>query len=254
MKKNLLVSLIVLFSVVAIVFSLNLLRTQKQASSLDRILSLTTPVYSFSGTVESKNNNLLAVSENKKLTLNILVSEQTAITRTFSFIPYSFKTSQAPGSALAQTQLKIADIKAGDVIFVTASVDLRTLAKPEFEAVSISVEPGANSFSGVIADINGAIIKVKATIGGPAINSPAGQPTQKEFAVMVNDDTEISQPVISVNPLNPPAPKKLSLSDLEKDMQATFYIDGNINAPQPFTALLIAVSSVSASAVPVSTP
>lgn len=242
MKKNLLICLVVFFLLVLVVFGLNLLRTQKQVSSLDRILSLTNPVYSFSGTVESKDNNLLVVSENvKKLTFNVLVSESTAIARTFSFVPYSFKTSQTPDSALAQTQLKIADIKAGDVISATASVDLRTLAKPEFEAVSILVDPGVNSFFGVITDINGATIKVKATIGGPGINSLAEQPAQKEFTVKVNSDTEISQPGISADPLKPSAPKKLSLSDLEKDMQATFYIDGNINTPQPFTALLISI-------------
>jgi len=243
MNKNLLICLAVFFLVVAAVFTLNLLRTQKQVSSLDRILSLTTPVYSFSGTVESKNNNLLVVSENvaKKLTLNILVSESTVITRMFSPVPYSFKAFQAPGLAPVQTQsqLKIADIKVGDVISATASVDLRTLAKPEFEAVSILVDPGVNSFSGVIVDINDAIIKVKATIAGPGINSPAEQPAQREFTIKVNSDTEISKPGISADPLNPPVPKEFSLSDLEKDMQATFYIDGNINAPQPFTALLI---------------
>ncbi|MFA5932527.1 MAG: hypothetical protein WCV81_05260 [Microgenomates group bacterium] len=232
-------------------------------STSPNVLYLTNPVLSFSGKIESIKENTFTVSQEmilnqavslqtnpnqttkaqtKKITYQVLVTEKTMIIQSTNNVPYLLKqtTSLASPSATSN-KLTNKDLKTGQYITVTSNTDLRTLLGNQFEANYISITPNIFSIIGKINKINGNEISVLGTA------NPAAFPTstnlqaskEKEYTIIIDQNTEISGSIATNNPTIPSKPEKYSLSDLKKDLQVMIYAEGDVNSNQKTTALRV---------------
>ncbi len=227
------------------------------------ILYLTSPVTNFSGVVDDIAGNTVTVSQTiyyqpyqmgitpptpnnpstgpitpistsivKKLTYRVTVGPNTQISRPEAMVIYLFPSPPAGGfpTSLTSPKLTISDIKKGQNITISTNTDLRTLADNRFTAVNIRLPPIVNTLTGKIVAIAGNTLTVKAR--------------EITYQVTVTANTEISRfnPMVTLPSPQQPAPhqpEKLSLTDLQPNMQITVYTNQDVTATQTLTALRI---------------
>jgi len=234
------------------------------------ILYLTPPITTFMGRVEKIEGNKITfgIQQNPlqnippatavtatpiptpklvTITFQAGVSANTQIYQPAATVPYILK-SIAPSDSLNQKKLSIKDIKVGQYISVNSSVDLRMLTGNTFEASVINLPQKMNSLSGKIVRVSGNTVMIKAIQPvqvplNPMAASLLAQPVEKEFAAKITDTTEISYMTFgestAATPFAPTIPKKLSLTDLKKDMQVTIYTAEDVSETTQVTALRI---------------
>jgi hypothetical protein len=251
MNNKKLVSIIGILIIIS-VGGIFMMKKGSQTVSPD-ILSITSPVFSVSGTVEKVNGGIISIVVNqntlppmtqpippvnppgavvtisptsvpKKLTYTVKISDKVMITRPPLMIPLLLATPKPPD----MQKLSIKDINIGENVSIQSSTDLRLLSGNTFEAVSVSMIALSNSINGKITSVESDKIKVKTSMLG-----------EKEYTVTISNETEISRylPMDKDNPM--PKPEKLSLSDLKKDMQVTVYTNVDVTKEQNVTALRI---------------
>ena len=255
--------LIIVFVILLCVFLISLLVLYLKKNQSDKtenlkpspnILFLTQPVYNLSGTVESVKDNVITIKQNttsqmsniiispnmnpaaiptpetKTIFYQVIVDNNTTINRPTSNIPYLFTTP----SPVMPVKLQISSIMVGDILNITATTDLRTTPPDQIKAFSIQLPQSINSLSGKITDVTLSSVSIKGYLPTPAITISANpKPAQEKiFVIAINPETEISL-------ISTPEPKKLSLGDLKKDMQAIIYTAENITENQKITALCI---------------
>jgi hypothetical protein len=247
MNKNKLftATLVSLFFILALLLSLIALKKSSQKKPLSpNILYLTSPVYSFSGTVEKIEGKAIYVSQKitennlpfapfppnpnpspfptpKTVTLSyrVLISEKTQISKPPIFINYLFITP----TPTAEKKLSINNIKIGQTVTVTTNQDLRTLTSDTFEATTVSLPPIINTLSGKVFEVKKDILIVKAF-------TPQS-PNERDYQIKITKDTEISR--IGTNG----KPEKLSLEEIKKEMGVIVYTDEDVTQSQKLTAL-----------------
>lgn len=248
MKKTL-IALLVLFAVLFIFTSFGSSKSllKKSGSISPNILYLTKPVTSFSGKVEKIAGNKITVSQ------QLTSSNPTPQTTTIAYLVTITDKTQiirlsSPGSPPpADSQPTIKDIKAGQLIMVNTTNDLRTMTGNKFEATTVSLPPVINILNGQIISLEENVLTIKGTAVIPAlpdfVNNLSTAPQEKDYRISLTPDTEISQSsFIPTNPGEPPQPlknEKLSSSDLKKDMQVTVYTAQDVNENSELTALRI---------------
>ncbi len=243
-------------------------------STLPNILFLTNPVTEFTGKVDKVSDNSIFIAgkytitpvptpnnaptaipgavitapplpPSKVITYKVNIQPYTIITRPDSPVKYLIKKI----TPTPTPKLTIKDIKTGQMVYVSATDDLRTLKKEEFDAYSVKLLPILNTITGKITDINvkeGIIIlkAVQPTRAGLAEPTPE-KPKEVEYAVSVTSDTEISR----MGPVPTPAkaesaPKpaqilEYKITDLKNDIQITVYTDVDVIEDQRLKALVI---------------
>lgn len=259
MNKKLMVIVIVLSIVCLLAFTFLIFKKQSRPSQIQtispNILYLTQPIHFFIGKVERISGNTVILSQTittapnsspKSLEYQVVISQNTQISKPPQNISYLFKTSPSP----SPLQRDISDIKVGQYAIVNTITDLRTLSGNEFEATVIQI-PIFNVLSGKVVSVNDTNLTVRAIpttnyplpMSGP--NSMSSSSQEKEYTVAVTPDTEISRYeqslLIATNSadIKPPKPIKLSLSDLKPNMQIIIYTSEDISTADRFTALRI---------------
>lgn len=243
-------------------------------STLPNILFLTNPVTEFTGKVDKISDNSIFIAGKysitppptppnaptnipgsvitvaplppaKVITYKVSIQPYTIINRPDSPIKYLVKKI----TPTPTPKLTIKDIKAGQMITVSAANDLRTLKKEEFDAYSVKLPPIINVITGKITDINvkeGIIILKAVQPVKPGLAEPTPEkPKEVEYAISVTADTEIAR----LGPTPTPAKEALTpkpaqvweykITDLKTDMQITVYANQDVIENQKIKALVI---------------
>jgi hypothetical protein len=236
---------------------------QKSASVSTDILSITQPVYTFSGIIDNIKDNTITVKQQiipysppiqalstgksqptpvvKIFSFKFTVSENTQISKNSMPVNYLFKSL----AATATPKLTIKNLRKGQQVIIQTNADLRINLTSIPLASSINIQGGNNLLTGKITEVNEKSIKLlvylpfQASTDGSA---PPSAPETIEYFINVTSDTEISRysSILPGSENNLPKPVKLSLSDLKKDHQVNVNIkDDEINASTNLTALRI---------------
>lgn len=241
-------------------------------SNIPDILFLTSPVLEFTGKVDKVSGNSIWVSgeysitppptppnnptavpgqvitipplpPTKLLTYKVKIASYTVINRPYTAITYLFnKITPTPSP-----KLTISDISTGQLVTVSTTSDLRTATSKEVEAYAVKLQPIINTLTGKITKIDSKedLIILKAI---PPVRTgtkePTPQPAEKEYAVSITKDTEISRlsPTATAKSgatPKPPKPLKYEITDLKTDIQITVYSDTDVIDNQKIKALRI---------------
>lgn len=241
---------------------------------INDVLYLTNPVTDFSGKIDKISDNSIFVSgkytitppptpinaptnvpgqvitvppipPSKILTYKVNVQPYTVISRPESPVKYLFKITTPTPSP----KLTVKDMKADQIVSVSAMNDLRTLKSAEFDASLIKLLPITNIISGKIVSINvkdGLIVLKAIQPIRPGTNEPTPEkPKEVEYAISVTSDTEISRmgpiptPAKATSTPKPAEPLEYQITDLKKDIQITVYTDSDVIENQKLKALMI---------------
>lgn len=241
-------------------------------SNIPDILFLTSPVMEFKGKVDKVSGNSIWVSgeysitppplppnnptgipgqvitipplpPTKVLTYKVNIASYTVIIRPDTAITYLFdKNTPTPSP-----KLTIDNILTGQWVTVSTTSDLRTTTSKEVEAYAVKLPPVINTLTGKITTIDSkaGIIILKAIPPVRAnTHEPSPQPVEKEYAVSITQDTEISRlgptdtPKSAATP-KPPKPVKYEMTDLKTNIQITVYSDTDVIDNQKIKALRI---------------
>lgn len=175
------------------------------------ILSLTSPVYNFSGQVQKIDGDTLLITQTvaappvvpapgagsnqtekpKTVSYNVKVSQSTNITRQ-AIVPVNAPSpSSASGILTAPaTTLSINDIKVGDFVSASTDQDLRVLSGNTINAISVSIAPAQTSLMGQILKIDGNVVIVLGSPVGPALGMFTGP---QEYQINLSNNTQISR-------------------------------------------------------------
>lgn len=220
----------------------------------DNILYLTQPVTTFSGKIEKIEGNTIFVSQTftlpktnqpqaisaslnqspiplptpqtKTITFKVVITKDTQIAHPSPSIPYLFKSS----SPLLPSPLAVKDLKVGELVTVLTTKDLRTLQGDTIEATSIILPLFSNTVSGRIITIQGNTFTLRVVFPSAAITQP---PKETLYTITITSDTEISRYDQSNKP------ERLTLSDLNPDMDVTVYTDSDVTTETQLRALRI---------------
>lgn len=241
-------------------------------SNIADILFLTSPIMEISGKVDKVSGGSIWISKEysitpvptpannptgipeqvitipplpptKLLTYKVNIAAYTLINRPDTAITYLFNKSTPTPSP----KLTIDNIRTGQWVTISTTSDLRTTTVKEVEAYAVKLLPIINTLTGKITSIDSkeGIIILKAI---PPIrtgtNEPTPQPVEKEYAVSVTKDTEISRlgPTVtdkSAATPKPPKPLKYEITDLKANIQITVYSDTDVIDNQKIKALRI---------------
>lgn len=241
-------------------------------SNLADILFLTSPVTEITGKVDTVSGNSISVSKQysitppptpannptgipgqvitipplpptKLLTYKIKIAPYTLISKLNPVVTYLFdKNTPTPSP-----KLTINDIHTGEWITVSTTRDLRTATSKEVEAYAVKLQPIVNILTGKISSIDnktGLIILKAIPPIRAGTNEPTPKPVEKEYAVTLSQDTEISrlgptEPPKSGATASPAKPIKYSVTDLKTDIQITIYTDTDVIDNQKVKALRV---------------
>lgn len=250
--------------------------TQRAVSD---VLFLTSPVYSFTGKVDRISGDTIWISQNvtlsqplavaaiapglsptptptsisKTITFRVKVPENTSITKTTNPIPYLFKTTNGTALPGLGSTLTLDQVKEGENISFTSTTDLRSTDPNQIVAGNVTVNPTANSISGQVTAISGNILTIKALIPQQPFAAPIAviiAPEERDYAVTIGSDTEISQIIPSADPFKPGNKKRLSLSDMKVGDTVTSYTDVDAATNFQFTALLVQPTLIIPAVIP----
>ena len=221
------------------------------------ILSLTQPVLSIIGKIESINENEVTITKTENilaipidpsespspsttpLTYIAQVTDNTQIKNIPTTMIYFFRSP----TLLPQQKLDISYLQVGQLITIDSTSDLRTIKGNKFEALTISLPQIKNMITGVITSIDNDILTLKAFPPTGLADPTKPLPEQKEYKINVTSDTEISRMAYSNTSVasvsNPGKPQLFSLSDLKKDMQISVFADQDLSTVNQFKALRI---------------
>ena len=262
--------IIVIGVVVLAILALFMFNVPGNQSVSPDILYITQPVNAFSGKVEKINGNTIFVSsqyslqtasvmvkvvpgqplvmptpQTKTITYKLLITDKTQINQPAISVNYLLKTV----TPVPPPKLTIKDIKVGQMITASSTIDLRTLKSNEFEATMINLPQITNTLNGKVVSVTNNALTLMAfapITGSPmgAVNTVPPAPQEREYRIAVNQDTEISR--MSYNAATtpeesptPPKPEKLTIGDLRKDMQVTVYTAQDLIESPMLTALRI---------------
>lgn len=234
------------------------------------ILLLTQPVNSFSGKIDKMSNDSIQVSNElvdtslignvavgpngptnsqpastpkpKKVSYSVKVPSSAKITRSDQPIPYLFKNNGAPNFQ-SFPEVKFSDLKVGDLVSITSSSDLRTVADGSFEATNISVRPQSNSIVGQVKQVKGNALTLNGVSNNQAFGFAAQPATPKDYDVTIGNDTEIGRFSSISDPTKPARADRLGLGDIKIGSLLTIYTDQDVTSGSQLKALLIIVQS-----------
>lgn len=245
----------------------------KTGSSIPNILFFTNPVTDFTGKVDKISDNSIWISQKYTITpVPTLPNAPTMIPGQVITVPplpptklFTYKVNIASYTVISKPdspvtyllkkitptptpKLTIKDVRAGQIVSVVSSSDLRTLKTEEFTAYSLKLPPMVNTITGKIISINAkdSILLLKAyqpVQPGDKEPTPT-QPKEIEYSISIFQDTEISKmskaetPKAGTTPI-PPQPIKFQMTDLKQDMQITVYTDSDVIENQKLKALRI---------------
>ena len=251
-----------------IVFILLIRKTAKETNYPD-YLFLTHPVMTFTGKIDSVEENAIWVSQNFTLFQNstmtpvgnlgqqnfppsplptpikrtirykVLITDNSIISQPTTSINHLFASPSPPN----QKKISIKDLAIRETVTIGTNSDLRLLSTNQFEAASIQLPPISNTVYGTITDIKDNQIFVKGNMVMP-LPDALEKSQEKQYQVTITDTTEISR----MN--NWGKPEKLAFSDLKKDMQVNVYTAEDVVESQTLTALRIEPMLVLATSTP----
>jgi hypothetical protein len=221
------------------------------------ILSLTQPVLSIIGKIESINENEVTIIKTEDnltvpvdpsespspsttpLTYIAQVTDNTQIKNIPTTMVYFFRSP----AILPQQKLDISYLQVGQQITIDSTSDLRTIKGNKFEASVITLPQIKNMITGVITSIEGDVCTLKAFPPTGLADPSKPLPDQIEYKITITQDTEISRMAYSNTSVaslsNPGKPQLFSLSDLKKDMQISAFADQDLSTVNQFKALRI---------------
>lgn len=266
-KPGLIIAILILLFLVIVVVKAKVLPSNfslnNQTPSAN-ILYLTQPVYSVTGKIEKINNNNIVVSDQvvsspttstlggpvappstKTLTFQVDIGNKTVIGSPTP--PILLAQPPASGSAVpTKPSMTIKDLRVGETVMVTSSMDLRTLQGEEFEATTV-IPLLTTSLSGTIVNVSANTITIKSiSTAGPTPTS-SSQAQSKNYTMAIDANTNISKitPVAptlgGTVPPSPPVPTKLSPSDLKNGDQVNIITNDDINFSTNLRAVIISV-------------
>jgi|GEM_PF-3260233 len=241
--------------VILIISEFSLIRSKASVSS--NILYLTTPIYSFSGMVDSVSGNSVSISKVMTLFLNpnqtgptqkplrltyvVRIKKQTRINQ--DSIPGDFFEKTGIPNAAANATLK--NVKKGDIVSFITSTDLRTLNGNTVDADSINLQPSVKMIGGTIISKDEHRLAVRAVPYAPpnavdANNLSLSSLKEKTYTIEVTDQTKIIKRLTTINVNNQNNGLPGTYEELKKDMPLTIYTDTEVgNTTVPLKALYL---------------
>jgi len=241
--------------VILIISEFSLIRSKASVSS--NILYLTTPIYSFSGMVDSVSGNSVSISKVMTLFLNpnqtgptqkplrltyvVRIKKQTRINQ--DSIPGDFFEKTGIPNAAANATLK--NVKKGDIVSFITSTDLRTLNGNTVDADSINLQPSVKMIGGTIISKDEHRLAVRAVPYVPpnavdANNLSLSSLKEKTYTIEVTDQTKIIKRLTTINVNNQNNGLPGTYEELKKDMPLTIYTDTEVgNTTVPLKALYL---------------
>lgn len=228
----------IVFYLARVIFQSRAPSAPKPKSLSPYILYLTTPVFTFSGKVESTAGNDIIVSQEVESTLLIGVTaspsatgkvnisyrvrtdNETQLSQSPIFIPFLYKDITAPSPRATSIQ----DLKTGDSLTVYSKIDLRTIQDNVIDAIQITKTLASNSVSGIVTSVSANIIQVKSEHQGPPTTTTPPPPTT--YTVNIRQETEM------VN-LDPADTRKISVNELKIGNQVVIYSATEIDPNNP---------------------
>lgn len=203
-------------------------QTPKPRTLSPYILYLTSPVYSFTGTIGSVGRNefdigveidpsLLigvtatpsATGQKVKVSYQVEADSQTQISQPQVLIPFLYKEIQTT----QPTSLSLADLRPGDQVTVFTTIDLRIVQDNRIKATQIQRNITTTTVSGTITSVSGNTIQVRSEITGVITATPQPPLT---YSVTIKPDAEI----VKLDPVNP---QRISIGQLEVGNQVIIY-------------------------------
>lgn len=227
MKRVVVVGLVILAIINLLVLGVFISRNRKSvgSGSSDFLMAVTQPVYSVIGSVETVENEqltisvLLASGKKTDIMLTVPVTNTTSI-----FRQVSPNANNAPRPLTANSGLTLSDIKAGDIVSVTSTEDLRSIKESRVTAQSIEIGSPVKTLMGTITGVSGNVITMQGTVRSPfAQMAMPLSPSGETYEVTIVSSTEINQQQANTDPTVNVEPKKLSISDLKVDQYVTVY-------------------------------
>lgn len=160
---------------------------------------------------------------------SVKVYQNTEIEKRPIPIPYLFKKSVQSNKVAFNT------LQSGQDVVVYG---YRTDKSFQIDATKIEILPPPNAIQGTITNIQNNKISMR---GKPFPSLGAVNSVLKSYNVDINTETEISYylPLSTEDPSLPPEKKKITVSDLKKDMKIVIYTDVDVNTHQTFSAFRI---------------
>lgn len=235
-KTSLYTILLGLLLLIVIVNAIVIAGLIRRGTASSYALALTSPVYSFTGTVKSVGKDTLTVeympagipTSNvipKAVRFTVKVTDKTAISSTPVQIPYLFRTNTLLASEGSKKE--ISDIVTGSTVSVTADKDLRTASNGSITASAISIQSLLSVITGKVqsASANSFVVKgVRSTVGTVALAATSNTTKETNFTISMDANTEIAKmPGVQLNPQNPVKPEKLTASDIKTNDTVTAY-------------------------------
>jgi len=239
--------LIITLVYVCIAVIINIILKPGLSDTSLKLLGLTQPVTSLTGTIDNIFFNTITVAKSvpsqtgkQKVIYQIKMNGDTRITTQSFKVPYLFPTNHLP----IPQYTKASDLSKGQTVTVWVTSDLR-LTNGEFIADSIEVLSPVQLVSGILADIT----KDSITVAFPANPWDPKQPKQQNIKLL--STTEISRYENNV-PGQLSNPLKLTVSDLKKDEKVTVFALTEKN--NELSALLVQPIITVVNIVPTFTP
>ena len=265
LKKNvvlLAVGIISLFLIITGAKNAGLIKTKPRI--FKDILLITSPIYSFSGTIKEVRGNKIVVSQpayfmelpslpspqtytpssEENLIFTIIVSPQTIISKKSPNVQYIFRTG-TPKKDLETITVESLKNQVGEQIAIVSTQDIRTLEKNELTAKEITLFSHLPQITGSVKKISSSIITLQSNI--PSTKNASGFVM---FEVNVNKNTEISRMEIREVEQAPEAsplpdafiamnPLRFSLGDIKINQTITVFADDIRASGGKITALRI---------------
>lgn len=198
------------------------------------ILYLTQPVTKLFGRITKVEGNTLSLTQRfsladagaKDLTFSLALTPKTKIVRLATYVPYLLKTVPPQPDEVLTAQ----ELVPGMVAAVTTNADLRLASQGSVEATTIEVTRVSNTITGIVTNIQGNSLTVKAPPPALPAAIPATTPQVLEalYVVTVTPQTEISR-----------SGKALSLSDVKTGNTVTVWTHEDVALTTTVTALRI---------------
>ncbi len=207
--------------------------------SAPNLSALTQPVTRFQGKIEKVENQALVLTGRPlfdtpleststaaqailSMTTRVIINSATEINRISPLPPSS-------ASASSSTKISVQDLKAGQMVNILSSTDLRNLKTAEFTAKTITLLPSPQStIRGKISNVksNAFALKTEATPAVPIPNTKNTIPAQaaKTYAVTITKD-------ILILAFSSKAEKQtnLTIADLKDNDLVTVFTEDNLN-------------------------